>query len=214
MKNEAKTLREENNRLEKQLNDDANGILTDIVVYIRSCNVSDLNQELVRRDITQMLIDGQGRGESPADVIGDDYRAFCDSVMAEIPKMSTKQRIMTSVMDILPALMMLFTIWTVFAAVKQALNGEAWFLTPLSVSDVITGAALLIAAAWTVVYITKNSFDTRPTGLVCILLLIIAAALAAALLLPEKIIFAPHIAADMALLAVLFTVYKLIDSRL
>ena len=46
------------------------------------------------------------------------------------------------------------------------------------------------------------------------LLLIIASALAAALLLPEKIIFSPHIAADMALLVVLFIAYKLIDRKL
>ena len=214
MKNEAKRLRDENNKLEKQLKGAVNDILTDIVVYIRSYGISDLDQELVRRDITQMLIDGQERGESASDVIGDDYKSFCDSVMAEIPKLSTKQRIMTSIRDILPALMTLFAIWAVFTAIKQAVSNEAWYITPLSVSDVIIGAALLIAAAGIVVYITKNSFDTKPAGLVCMLLLIIAAALAAALLLPEKIIFSPHIAADIALLVVLFAAYKLIDRKL
>lgn len=214
MKNKAKKLRDENNRLEKRLNVDVNDILTDIVVYIRSCGISDLNQELVRRDITQMLINGQERGESPAEVIGDDYKAFCDSVMAEMPKLSTKQLIMTAIRDVLPAFMILFAAWAFMTAIKQALSGEAWYITPLSISNVIIGAALLAAAAMTAVYITKNSFNTKPAGLVCILLLIIAAALAAALLLPEKIIFSPHIAADMALLAVLLIAYKLIDGRL
>ena len=214
MKNEAKKLRDENNELEKKLKGALNDILTDIVVYIRSYGISDLDQELVRRDITQMLIDGQERGENAADVIGDDYKAFCDSVMAEIPKLSTKQRIMTSIRDILPALMTLFAIWAVFAVIKQAVSNEAWYITPLSVSDVIIGASLLIAAAGIVVYITRNSFDVKPAGLICMLLLIIASALAAALLLPEKIIFSPHIAADMALLVVLFIAYKLIDRKL
>lgn len=214
MKNEAKKLRDENNELEKKLKGALNDILTDIVVYIRSYGISDLDQELVRRDITQMLIDGQERGENAADVIGDDYKSFCDSVMAEIPKLSTKQRIMTSIRDILPALMTLFAIWAVFAVIKQSVSNEAWYITPLSVSAVIIGASLLIAAAGIVVYITRNSFDAKPAGLICMLLLIIASALAAALLLPEKIIFSPHIAADMALLVVLFIAYKLIDRKL
>ena len=162
MKNEAKKLRDENNELEKKLKGALNDILTDIVVYIRSYGISDLDQELVRRDITQMLIDGQERGENAADVIGDDYKAFCDSVMAEIPKLSTKQRIMTSIRDILPALMTLFAIWAVFAVIKQAVSNEAWYITPLSVSDVIIGASLLIAAAGIVVYITRNSVDSKP----------------------------------------------------
>lgn len=52
MSREARVLRDENNELEKQLDDKTNDILTDIVVYIRSANISDIDQENVRRDIT------------------------------------------------------------------------------------------------------------------------------------------------------------------
>ena len=71
MSREARVLRDENNELEKQLDDKTNDILTDIVVYIRSANISDIDQENVRRDITQMLIDARGRGEN-----ADDKRVF------------------------------------------------------------------------------------------------------------------------------------------
>lgn len=59
MSREARVLRDENNELEKQLDDKTNDILTDIVVYIRNANISDIDQENVRRDITQMLIDAR-----------------------------------------------------------------------------------------------------------------------------------------------------------
>lgn len=59
MSREARVLRDENNELEKQLDDKTNDILTDIVVYIRIANISDIDQENVRRDITQMLIDAR-----------------------------------------------------------------------------------------------------------------------------------------------------------
>ena len=214
MSREAKALKKENNELEKQLSKETEDIQTDMVVYIRSANISELDQERVRRDITQMLIDGEARGESAADVIGGDYKAFCDEIIAEIPKLSRAKRVLTAVRDTLPALMMLFAIWAAFSVIKQIINGQTWYITPLSISDIITGAALLIAATLIVVYITKNSFDSRPAPLVCLVLLIIAIALCGALLLPEKAVFSPPIAADAALLAVLYAEYKIIDNRL
>jgi hypothetical protein len=214
MSREARVLRDENNELEKQLDDKTNDILTDIVVYIRSANISDIDQENVRRDITQMLIDARGRGENADDVIGGDYKAFCDAIIAEIPKLSAKQRIMTAIRDTLPALGLLIGIWVVFSVAEQIINGETWYVTPVSVTDILGGAAMLILATLIVVYITKNSFNAKPAALVCLILLITAVVLCAALLLPNRIIFSPNIAADAALIIVIFAAHKIIDNKL
>ena len=214
MSREARVLRDENNELEKQLDDKTNDILTDIVVYIRSANISDIDQENVRRDITQMLIDARGRGENADDVIGGDYKAFCDAIIAEIPKMSTKKRVMTAIRDTLPALGVLIGIWAVFSVIEQIINGETWYVTPVSVTDILGGAAMLILATLVVVYITKNSFNAKPAALVCLILLITAVVLCAALLLPNRIIFSPNIAADAALVIVIFAAHKIIDNKL
>ena len=214
MSREARVLRDENNELEKQLDDKTNDILTDIVVYIRSANISDIDQENVRRDITQMLIDARGRGENADDVIGGDYKAFCDAIIAEIPKLSAKQRIMTAIRDTLPALGLMIGIWVVFSVAEQIINGETWYVTPVSVTDILGGAAMLILATLIVVYITKNSFNAKPAALVCLILLITAVVLCAALLLPNRIIFSPNIAADAALIIVIFAAHKIIDNKL
>lgn len=214
MSREARMLRDENNKLEKQLDDKTNEILTDIVVYIRSANISDIDQENVRRDITQMLIDARGRGENADNVIGGDYKAFCDAIIAEIPKMSTKKRIMTAIRDTLPALGLLIGIWVVFSVAEQIINGETWYVTPVSVTDILGGAAMLILATLIVVYITKNSFNAKPAALVCLILLITAVVLCAALLLPNRIIFSLNIAADAALVIVIFAAHKIIDNKL
>ena len=213
MSSEARTLRRENNELEKRLSREMNDVLTDIVVYIRSANISDLEQERVRRDITQMLIDGQCRGYGAPRVIGGDYKAFCDEIIAEIPKISAKQRLLTAVRDTLPALCVLFGVWAAFAALTQAIKGEVWYITPLYASDVLIGAALLLAATLTVVYITKNSFSASGYVLVCLLLLIVAIAVVGTLLLPKTLLLSPHIAADAALLLLLYSAYRIIDSR-
>lgn len=214
MSREARMLRDENNKLEKQLDDKTNDILTDIVVYIRSANISDIDQENVRRDITQMLIDARGRGENADNVIGGDYKAFCDAIIAEIPKMSTKKRVMTAIRDTLPALGVLIGIWAVFSVIEQIINGATWYVTPVSVTDILGGAAMLILATLIVVYITKNSFNAKPAALVCLILLITAVVLCAALLLPNRIIFSPNIAADAALVIVIFAAHKIIDNKL
>lgn len=214
MSREARVLRDENNELEKQLDDKTNDILTDIVVYIRSANISDIDQENVRRDITQMLIDARGRGENADDVIGGDYKAFCDAIIAEIPKMSTKKRVMTAIRDTLPALGVLIGIWAVFSVIEQIINGATWYVTPVSVTDILGGAAMLILATLIAVYITKNSFNAKPAALVCLILLITAVVLCAALLLPNRIIFSPNIAADAALVIVIFAAHKIIDNKL
>lgn len=213
MSSEARALRRENNELEKRLSREMNDVLTDIVVYIRSANISDLEQERVRRDITQMLIDGQSRGYGAPRVIGGDYKAFCDEIIAEIPKISAKQRLLTAVRDTLPALCVLFGVWAAFAALTQAIKGEVWYITPLYASDVLIGAALLLAATLTVVYITKNSFSASGYVLVCLLLLIVAIAVVGTLLLPKTLLLSPHIAADAALLLLLYSAYRIIDSR-
>lgn len=214
MSREARILRDENNELEKRLDDKTNDILTDIVVYIRSANISDIDQENVRRDITQMLIDARGRGETADDVIGGDYKAFCDAIIAEIPKMSTKKHVMTAIRDTLPALGVLIGIWAVFSVIEQIINGATWYVTPVSVTDILGGAAMLILATLIVVYITKNSFNAKPASLVCLILLITAVVLCAALLLPNRIIFSPNIAADAALVIVIFAAHKIIDNKL
>lgn len=95
MSKRTKLLRKENNELEKQIKADNDQILTDMVVYIRSANISSYDQERVRRDLWQMLLDGERRGMTPEEVIGDDYKAFCDAVISEIPHLSYRQRFLS-----------------------------------------------------------------------------------------------------------------------
>lgn len=81
MSRRVKEMLKENNELQEQLSDDGKKVLTDIVVYLRGVPVSMYEQERVRRDITQMLIDGEKRGSSAREVIGEDYREFCDNIV-------------------------------------------------------------------------------------------------------------------------------------
>ena len=69
MRKQTKELLRENNELCRELSDEGNAVLTDMVVYLRGCDISMYDQERVRRDITQMLIDGERRGDPAGNVI-------------------------------------------------------------------------------------------------------------------------------------------------
>ena len=76
MKNKTKQLLEENNQAEKALSQEGQKLLTDLVVYLRESRASVWEQEQVRRDITQMLLDAEKRGEKVESVSGPDPKSF------------------------------------------------------------------------------------------------------------------------------------------
>ena len=97
MSKRTKQLLNENNALENCIQNPENKeVLTNMVVYIRAANISPYDQEKVRRDMTEMILDGEHRGAPIKDVIGEDYRLFCDDVIAEIPKLTGRTRIPVS----------------------------------------------------------------------------------------------------------------------
>lgn len=214
MNKRARILRNENNKFEEKLSKETNDVLTDIVVYIRSTSISEYDQERVRRDIGEMLFEGERRGMSAAEIIGDDYKAFCDAVMCEVPKLSKAQRVMTAVQEVLAGVIVLLAIWTVFSPIIQLIKKEPWYLLPLRLSDLITATVIVAAAVLVAVYITKNVFTPKPAALIAGFVLAAAIGIAGILFCSDIMLMNIHIAVDIALLAVLALVYLLIGKRL
>lgn len=214
MSKRTKLLNRENSEAEEGLSELSSAIQTDMVVYIRNANISEYNKEIVRRDIIQMLLEGEKRGQAPKDVIGEDYKAFCDAVISEMPQLSTKQRILTSIRDVLPAICALFGIWIVFSLISCLTSGEDLTHIPLTVFELIAGVVIVIAAELIVVYITKYSFESKPTRLVLILTALVLLTVVAYLLIPNAVIMSPHIAVVIAFVILVYIIFKLIDNKL
>lgn len=145
-----KQLMRENNAFERALSPEFNQVLTDMVVYLRSAPVSEYNQELVRRDIGRMFLDAQRRGDSPADVIGEDYRQFCDQVLAEVPRLTVRERVLDSLSASLVCLGAWGVIWLVNRGVRgmffsdSAITG-GWPDIPVTVGDLLVTVLILAA---------------------------------------------------------------------
>lgn len=158
MNRRTKELLAENNALERGLNEENGKILTDIVVYLRTAPVSEYQQELVRRDITHMMLDGQARGASMQEVLGDDYQAFCDQVLDALPPMSMLSRVLSAAGNLCYYLAILAAIWLAFELAPNLLV-RAGLYVRITVGDVLGGAAIVAAASLIVFWICRFSFQ-------------------------------------------------------
>ena len=210
-------LLQENNRLEEELSPEGKDILTDMVVYLRGCNISPFQQELVRRDITWMLIDGEQRGDTAVTVIGDDYCQFCDSVLREIPHMTWKEKMAGIVRDNLLALAVLLAIWLIGGVLENAalyfLDRPAGIRLSVTAGNLLGGLIILAAADGLFLFLSRTAFQRVKKWKVWNAALLFAAFFAGIFvnILLTAVLFRLHIAAAVLLTAAVFLAYMAAD---
>lgn len=64
MNKKTKEILKANNEREELINEENDKVLTDMICYLRGSNISEYEQELVRADIIEMVLDAQERGEN------------------------------------------------------------------------------------------------------------------------------------------------------
>ena len=213
MNKTTKQLLEENNRRGERLTPENQKILVDIVAYLRGSSASTYQQELVHRDILDMLQEGEARGQTAAQVIGEDYQAFCDEILAELPKRSMKQRIVYALSTVTLSAAGLLSIWLVFRLFEAPFQNRPftpWL--PMTLGQLLGGIMLIAYSYGLVEHICRNSFEDRdPSRLqvisffVCIgLFFIFCVSL-------QQIMFYLHAGIAALLIAVLFLIYKITD---
>lgn len=86
MSSRTRQLREENREAARFLSQASNAALDDITDRLRAVSINAYQIETVRQDVIRMLTDAEARGDTPEDVLGDDYDAFCSNVLAALPQ--------------------------------------------------------------------------------------------------------------------------------
>ena len=216
MNRRTKQLLQENNRLEEQLTGENNRTMTDIIVYLRASNTTAYQQECVRRDITEMVLEGQRRGAPMEEVIGEDYKAFCDAVLSEVPKRTLRQRILSAVGSGCLYVDILAVIWLVFGAIGWLLGDGSWPWLAVTAGDLIALVAILGASIGLVEYICKNSFDEnlgKRKVIPVLLVLLVAGLVAGSVLLREAVLFHIHTLLALGLMAVLYGIHKAVEEK-
>lgn len=212
MNKATKQLLEENNQREKELSPDNQKVLTDIVAYLRGSSTPILQQEQVRRDITEMLLEGEARGQSAQTIIGTDYQAFCDEILAELPRRSAGQQTVYGLSVVSLSAAVLAAIWLVFGLLEAAFQGPFTLWLPVRLGQLLGGVLIIAFAYGLVEYICRTSFEDRnPTRLQIIAVFVGIATVFLLSYLLKQVLFSLHAGIAVVLIAVLFLIYKITD---
>ncbi len=167
METKTKALNRKNNELDKNLNKENSMVMTDMVCYLRVANISDYHQEIVRQDLLQMFLEAQERGEAIETVIGGDYKAFCDDIIAALPPKSFKERFFDFVDIILLGAAILGAINIIlskemFELIRNAVTGQTMNYQLAVTTGRLLSFAVIIAAAFFIVhFIGGHGLDNR-----------------------------------------------------
>lgn len=212
MNKATKQLLEENNQREKNLSPEGQKVLTDIVAYLRGTSVPIEEQELVRRDITEMLLEGEQRDQSAQEVIGTDYQAFCDEILAELPKRSAGQRAVYGLNVVSLSAAVLVAIWLGFSLFTAVIQGPFTLWLPVKLGQLLGGALIIAFSYGLVEYVCRTSFEDRsPTKVQVIGIFVGMVLFFLICMLLRQTLFNLHAGVAVVLIAVLFLIYKVTD---
>lgn len=159
MNKRTKKLLKENNEFEKNLNEKNIKVIKDIVVYLRGCDISEYHQEEVRRDIMQMIFDGEKRNEDINIIIGEDYKTFCDEIVSAFPARSKKDKFIDWSSEILLSFSILSLIWF-FSSIISAFSGKTSITSlPITLGFAINSILISLISSTFVRFICKTSFN-------------------------------------------------------
>lgn len=160
MNKKTKMLLKENNKFEdNNLSEHSKNVMTDIVCYLRGSDLSEYNQEVVRRDIDYMLSDGETRGETAELVVGRDYQAFCDEIVKSFPKRTTSEKIISNINDITSAISVIAFIWLFVKVTQSIVEGNSIFHLQITLGEIIGNIIAVIEAKVIFNYITRKTFN-------------------------------------------------------
>ena len=97
MRKETKALLQENNQQETLLFPDFQSVLNNMVTYLRSTRLPHSLQEQARQQIIQLFLAEQEKGASPDEVIGMDFKEYCDTLLEQSPRNNGHTRILCAV---------------------------------------------------------------------------------------------------------------------
>lgn len=221
MNKKTKELNRINNDLDKKVNSENNVALTDIICYLRGANISEYDQEVIRQDLLEMVLSAQERGENIKTVIGDDYKTFCDDIIASLPQKTTKQKILYSV-DIVCWSLSVLTLVNIIIAeetlelIRNLFTGGTLNYN-ISISQGSAVSSIIIIAASTVIvnYILKNSFKLTNESISKVKVFFMGAAMMAIFLfiawVGSATLFTVNIFAALIFVLVLYIVHRILS---
>lgn len=149
-----------NYQLSKNLNPVNETIYTDMICYLRTSRLDELEVEEINQEILGMLICAQERGEDAEAVVGEDYKAFCDAIIESAqPNRFTLRRAIGDLHIVIKGIIFLWLgdllVNNVPTMIKE---GRIILDYSVNLGFLLSTSIILFAAFFIVNYIGQNSF--------------------------------------------------------
>lgn len=161
MNKACKELMKKNNEREKEIFKENDETYTNMIVYLRCADMTQYNQELVREDIIEMILDGQQRGDNIEQVMGNRYQEICDEIIDAMPKRTMKEKVISILTMSLSCLWILGAIYIAKQLLTALLTGASMLNFTLTIGQIVSGALIILAANIIVVYVCKTAFKEK-----------------------------------------------------
>lgn len=156
-----KELLKSNVKRKKEIHGDNAKIYSNMIVYLRSADMSRYNQELVREDLIEMIVDGQNRGDDINKVMGNNYKEICDDIMEAVPRKTKREKIAEVLEISLSAVWILGIIYIGKVILENLITkSDSWVFT-LYLGDIVNMGIIVLAANLVVYFPSKNAFKTK-----------------------------------------------------
>ena len=114
--------------------------------------------------VRKLLRQNNARGQTMQQVIGLDYRTFCDEIVAAVPRRPRGVRMLSAVDDMLPAVTLLLAIWTAQKILSALLTGQPVLWLTLTVGEGISLACIVAVAVGLVTWVCRTALRRPPVG--------------------------------------------------
>ena len=215
-----KELLKKNNSADKAVFHENQEIYTNMIVYLRGSDLAVYNQEVVRGDIIDLIIDGQQRGDDIQKVMGGRYKEICDEIVDAMPLKTKKDKAMEFIDMSLNVLWVLGLIAIINDLITSLTSEATGFNFILTVGDIISLISIVVIANAIVWHITKTTFKKKKdkkivaflkTWLIC--MLIFAATILSSILFRTIVVSIPLWIAAIIVLFI-FVIWKIASDRI
>ena len=161
MTRKCRELLKENNKKEKMINESNISRYTEMIIYLRGSDIDKYNQELVRADLIEMIIDGQERNDDIKKVMGGNYKDICDEIINNFPKKTIKQKLIDILNVSLSSIWILVGISLIQTIIVNLLQGNKMYSYELSVGNLLNMIIITVMANIIVNYLCKTTLVNK-----------------------------------------------------
>lgn len=92
-----KDVQNKNIQKEEQFEKENKEAYQNMIPYLRGTNINIYQQELIRQDLLNLVLEGQSRDERIEEVLGEDLRGVVDEIILSVPRMTNMEKTLNAI---------------------------------------------------------------------------------------------------------------------